>query len=75
MNKEVKITNIEDLRKDLSETYEALRAGTIGIRECKEVANMGGKIISTAKLQLEYNVYTKSKERIPFLEINQPEAV
>lgn len=63
-----KIENIVDLRQDLTDIYQQLRGGQIGIREAKEIANVAGKIIGSVKIQLEYNVYTKTKERIPFLE-------
>jgi hypothetical protein len=64
-----KIENVTDLRDDLLNVYDALRAGKIGLREAKERNNAAGKILSSAKLQLEYNNYTKSSARIPFLEI------
>lgn len=63
-----KITTIEELRQDLLENYDKLRLGEIGLREAKERANTAGKILNSAKLELEYNVYIKSKTRIPFLE-------
>lgn len=62
------IKNVVDLRDDLLIIYAKLRDGEIGIREAKETANVSGKILSSAKLQLEYNAYTKSDAKIPFLE-------
>ena len=67
MAKEVE--NIVELRQGLLESYNKLRGGEIGIREAKEEANLAGKIISTAKLQLEYNAYMKSSSRIAFLDV------
>ena len=64
-----KIVNIQDLRDSLLEVYDKIRTGKIGIREAKENANVAGKIISTAKLQLEYNAYMKTQSKISFLEI------
>lgn len=64
-----KIINIQDLRDSLLEVYDKIRNGKIGIREAKENANVAGKIISTAKLQLEYNAYMKTQSPIPFLEV------
>lgn len=63
-----KIENITDLRDDLLSVYTSLKQGEIGLREAKERTNTAGKILNSAKLELEYNVYTKSKNRIPFLE-------
>lgn len=63
-----KITNIQELRDSLLDVYDKIRDGKIGIREAKENANVAGKIISTAKLQLEYNAYMKTQAHIAFLE-------
>jgi len=68
MNKKIK--NIEDLREDLLIIYENLRDGEIGLREAKERNNTAGKVLNSAKLQLEYNVFTKSKAKVDFLDVN-----
>ena len=60
--------NVKDLRDELIQTFEQLRSGKVGISEAKELANVSGKILSSAKLQLEYNKYAQSKNRIKFLE-------
>jgi predicted nucleic acid-binding Zn-ribbon protein len=62
------IKNVKDLRDELIDVYNQLRDGELGIREVKERANMAGKIIASAKIQLEYNIYTKSGSKIEFLE-------
>ena len=64
-----KITNVVELRNDLLDVYDQIRNGKIGIREAKENANVAGKIISTAKLQLEYNAYMKTSSKIDFLDV------
>jgi hypothetical protein len=69
-----KLSNIEtvkDLRNDLIEIYAALRVGQLGLREAKEFANVSGKIMNSAKLQLDYNVHTKSTGKIKFLDCNE----
>lgn len=66
---EKQIKNVNDLREDLIEMYNNLKEGNIGLRDAKERNNTAGKIMSTAKLQMEYNAYTKSDARIPFLEV------
>lgn len=67
-NGKKKIETITDLRNDMLNVYKSLRDGEIGLREAKERSNAAGKILSSAKLQLEYNAYTKSDSIIPFLE-------
>ena len=63
-----KIQNVEDLRNDLVEMYQEIKAGKIGLKEAKERTNTAGKILNSAKLELEYNSFTKSGSKIPFLE-------
>lgn len=65
---ETEIESVTDLRNDMLNVYKSLRDGEIGLREAKERSNAAGKILSSAKLQLEYNAYTKSDAKIPFLE-------
>ena len=62
------INNVKDLRDDLVTIYQSLRNGKIGLREAKESNNTAGKILNAAKLELEYNTFTKSKKKIAFLE-------
>ncbi len=62
--------NVTELRNQLVEIFDKLRAKEIGVSEAKEMANVSGKIISTAKTQLEYNRYCGSKNAIKFLEGN-----
>lgn len=61
--------NVKDLRNEMIATYQNLKSGKMGIREAKEHANVCGKILSSAKLELEYNAFIKSGNRIPFLEV------
>ena len=60
--------NVVDLRNDLIEVYEKLRSGKIGVDEAKQAANVSGKIMSTAKSQMEYNKMTGRKDVIDFME-------
>jgi hypothetical protein len=59
--------NITKLRNELIDIFGQLREKKIGISEAKELANVSGKIISSAKTQLEYNKYCGSKSEISFL--------
>lgn len=64
--------NVKTLRDDLIKAYKQLRDGSIGISEAKGLANMAGKIISTAKVQMEFNKMTgKNKKGIKFLESDE----
>lgn len=62
------INNMADLIKDLSTAYTSLRQKEMELSEAKEIANMAGKLIKAAAVQLKYNEYMKNNETIPFLE-------
>jgi hypothetical protein len=61
--------DIKGLRDDLVNIYKELREGKIGLSEAKELSNVSGKIVSTAKTQMEYNKMTGNNNgKIAFLE-------
>lgn len=60
--------NITDLRKSLADNYTKMKAGKMGLNTGKELSNCAGKIINSAKVQLEYNAMLGIKEKIPFLD-------
>jgi hypothetical protein len=59
--------NITELRNDLLDVYEKLRAGSMEIKEAKEINNTAGKIISSAKVQIEYATVRGEKPDIDFM--------
>lgn len=59
---------VTDLRNDLLKVYEGLRNGEVGLNEAKQASNVAGKILSSAKVQIEYNKLVQSKSKIEFLE-------
>lgn len=68
MTKTQKILTISQLRNDLLTAYTELREGTLDYSEAKELANMAGKIIKSANVQLNYNEYMKTNDPILFLQ-------
>jgi len=58
----------EELRTNLSQVFNELRAGTIKPCEAAEMANLAGKIINSAKVQVEYYALRKEAPKITFLE-------
>lgn len=63
--------NAEELRASLAEVFEQLRSGQIKPGEAAELANLGGKMISSAKVQVEYYALRKETPNIPWLEQSQ----
>jgi hypothetical protein len=67
-NKKTKISNVNDLRNNLSDVFEALRNGDIAHKEAKEISNLAGKMINSAKVQLDYHGLRKDEDfKIDFL--------
>lgn len=57
-----------DLRNELAEVFDQLKSGQIKPKEAGELANVAGKMINSAKVQLEYHALRKTTPKIPFLE-------
>jgi len=65
------VKNAEELRDELAQTFAQLKAGEIKSSEAAELANLAGKMIASAKVQVEYFALRKESPRIAFLESNE----
>lgn len=63
--------NCEELRGELSLVFKRLKAGEIKPSEAAEMANLAGKMINSAKVQIEYYALKKESPSIAFLEMPQ----
>lgn len=61
-----------ELRDDLARVFDELRAGTIEVKQAAELSNIAGKMISSAKAQVEYYALTGEKPHIVFLQDDGP---
>ena len=59
--------NAEELRAELAQTFAQLKAGEIKPSEAAELANLAGKMIGSAKVQVEYYALRKESPTIEFL--------
>lgn len=64
--------DIHELREQLLEAYDMVRADPRRANQVKEMANTAGKVIGTIKLQLEYAMLRQEKPIIPFLSVPLP---
>lgn len=55
------------LRDELADVFAKLKAGAIKPGEAKEFANLAGKVIASAKVQVEYYALRKESPNIAFL--------
>ena len=60
--------NCDELRVELAQTFAQLKAGAIKPSEAAELANLAGKMIGSAKVQVEYYALRKEAPTIAFLE-------
>lgn len=56
------------LRDELAEVFGQLKAGAIKPSEAAELANLAGKMIASAKVQVEYFALRKESPRIEWLD-------
>ena len=62
-----KANNMTEFRNDLLEVWEDAKKGLIRPADLKEKANMAGKVIATAKVQLEQSIALKDGKGVDFL--------
>lgn len=56
-----------ELRTELASVFAQLKAGSIKPSEAAELANLAGKMIASAKVQVEYYALRKESPEIGFL--------
>lgn len=62
-----KPSNIEELRSELLDAFEWIKADPRRANQVKEMTNAAGKVIGTLKLQLEYAALRGEKPSVEFL--------
>lgn len=63
--------DVVELRKHLAEVFDELRSGDISANEASELANIAGKMINSAKVQIEYHALRKDEPKIKFLHVQE----
>jgi len=61
------VNNCEDLRTELSTVFHDLKSGKLKPGEAAQFANLAGKLVSSAKAQIEYYVMRGEIPTIEFL--------
>jgi hypothetical protein len=55
--------NLNDIKQDMSELYEALKVGTVDLKVASELANISGKFLKAEQLQLAREVFMENKAK------------
>jgi hypothetical protein len=64
--------NVNELRDQLAVVFVGLKNGTIPHKDAAELANLAGKMINSAKVQVEYYTLRKESPEIEFLGCGVP---
>ena len=63
--------NLNDIKTDMSELYEAVKNGTVDLKVASELANISGKFLKAEQLQLAREVFLSNRAE-PVVVIHQP---
>jgi hypothetical protein len=55
--------NLNDIKQDMSDLYEALKAGTVDLKVAGELANISGKFLKAEQLQLAREIFTENRAK------------
>lgn len=59
-----------DIKQDMSELYEAVKAGTIDLKTASELANISGKFLKAEQLELATAVFLNSPSTLVLKNVN-----
>lgn len=59
--------NATELRAQLADLFQKVKEGEVEVKAASELANIAGKMISSAKAQVEYYALRKESPIIDFL--------
>jgi|TARA_R110000787_G_scaffold823_5_gene3023 hypothetical protein len=63
--------NVVELRTQLAIAFEGLSNGELSSKDASEMANLAGKMINSAKVQLDYHALRKDTPSIKFLHVEE----
>jgi hypothetical protein len=55
--------SLNDIKSDMSDLYEALKAGTVDLKVASELANISGKFLKAEQLQLAREVFMENRAK------------
>ena len=59
-----------DIKQDMSELYDAVKAGTIDLKTASELANISGKFLKAEQLELATAVFLNSPSTLVLKNVN-----
>lgn len=58
-----KMKTTVDVKQDMSDLYEALKAGTVDVKIASELANISGKFLKAEQIELARSVFERGISR------------
>ena len=55
---------LTDIKQDMSDLYEQVRAGQVDLKTAGELANISGKFLKAEQLQLAREIFLNSKQLV-----------
>ncbi len=55
---------LNDIKQDMSELYEQLKAGQVDIKTAGELANISGKFLKAEQLALARDIFINNKQLV-----------
>jgi hypothetical protein len=53
-----------DIKQDMSELYDAVKAGTVDLKTAGELANISGKFLKAEQLALARDIFINNKQLV-----------
>lgn len=66
-----KLNNIKHLRTEIGNVFMDLREKRIDVHDAATLAKLADSMISSAKVELDYNKFSNTPSKISFLEQNE----
>ena len=61
---------LTDIKQDMSDLYEAVKAGTIDLKTASELANISGKFLKAEQLELATAVFLNAPSTLVLKNVN-----
>lgn len=58
-----RMKSLDDVKLDMSELYEQVKAGTVELKVASELANISGKYLKAAQLELATEIFMNGKPK------------
>jgi hypothetical protein len=55
---------LSDIKQDMSDLYDQVRAGQVDLKTAGELANISGKFLKAEQLQLAREIFLNSKQLV-----------